>query len=71
MTRTVTLVAITLISAVATPVVVNATTPKPKAVVAAAAEAAPQEAAACSRPVRVVYAGYGEGQGAACPVLVR
>ena len=37
MTRTAMLVAITLISAVATPVVVNATTPKPKAVVAAAA----------------------------------
>ena len=71
MTRTVTLVAITLISALATPVVVNATTPKPKAVVAAAAVAAAQDTPACARPVRVVYAGYGEGQGTACIASVR
>jgi hypothetical protein len=71
MTRTVTPVAITLISALATPVVVNATTPKPKAVLAAPTMVVSQEAAACARPVRVVYAGCGEGQGAACPVLVR
>ena len=71
MTRTGTLVTITLISALATPVVVNATTPKVNAVVTAAAVAAPkQEAPACTR-IRVVYAGYGEGQGAPCSVLVR
>jgi hypothetical protein len=71
MTRTATLVAITLISALATPVVVNATTLKPKADVAAAAVAAPKEAAACSRTIKVIYAGYGEGQGAPCTVLDR
>ena len=66
------LVAISLISALATPVVVNATTPKVNAVVAAAAVAAPkQEAPACTRTIRVVYAGYGEDQGAPCSVLVR
>ena len=72
MNRTGTLVAITLISALATPVVVNATTPKANAVVTAAAVAAPnEEAPACPRMIRVVYAGYGEGQGAPCSVLVR
>ena len=70
MTRTVTLVAITLVSAIATPVVVNATTPKPKAVMAAVAVAASKETAACARPVRVVYAGYGEGQGAPCTMAL-
>ena len=70
--RTGTLVAITLISALATPVVVNATTPKANAVVTAAAVAAPKaEAPACARTIRVVCAGYGEGQGAPCSVLVR
>ena len=66
MNRTGTLVAITLISALATPVVVNATTPKANAVVTAKAKAP-----ACARMIRVVYAGYGEGQGAPCSVLVR
>ena len=70
--RTGTFVAITLISALATPVVVNATTPKANAVVTAAAVAAPkEEAPACPRMIRVVYTGYGEGQGAPCSVLVR
>ena len=70
--RTGRFVAITLISALATPVVVNATTPKANAVVTAAAVAAPkEEAPACTRMIRVVYAGYGEGQGAPCSVLVR
>jgi hypothetical protein len=64
--RTGSLVAITLISALATPVVVNATTPKANAVVTAMAKAP-----ACARMIRVVYAGYGEGQGAPCSVLVR
>ena len=71
MTRTAMLVAITLISAVATPVVVNAMTPKPKAVVATAAVAAAQDTPACARPVRVVYAGYGEGRGTACIASAR
>jgi hypothetical protein len=71
MTRTATLMTITLMSAIATPVVVNATTPK-KAVVAPVTVAAPQtEEATCARPVRVVYAGYGEGQGTPCTVLIR
>jgi hypothetical protein len=70
MNRTVTLVAITLISALATPVVVNATTPKPKADAAAATVIAPT-ALACTRPVRVVYAGYGEGQATACAASVQ
>jgi hypothetical protein len=76
MTRTATLIAITLISALATPVVVNATTSK--APVTAAAEPAvvagtqPQAAEpTCVRPIKVVYAGYGEGQGTPCTVLVR
>jgi len=72
MNRTGTLVALALISALATPVVVNATTPKANAVVTAAAVAAPkEEAPACPRMIQVVYAGYGEGQGAPCSVLVR
>ena len=71
MNRTGTLVAITLISALATPVVVNATTPKANAVVTAAVAAPKEEAPACPRMIRVVYAGYGEGQGAPCSVLVR
>ena len=71
MTRTAILMAITLMSAIATPVVVNAATPK-KAVVAPVAMAAPQaEEATCARPVRVVYTGYGEGQGTPCTVLIR
>jgi hypothetical protein len=50
----------------------HATTPKVNAVVTAAAVAAPkEEAPACTRMIRVVYAGYGEGQGAPCSVLVR
>ena len=64
-----TLVAISLISAIATPVVVNATTMKANAVVTAAAVR--EKAPACTRTIRVVYAGYGEGQGAPCSVLVR
>jgi hypothetical protein len=70
MTRTITLMAITLMSALATPVVVNATTPK-RAVIAPVTVAAPQaEEATCARPVRVIYAGYGEGQGRPCTVLI-
>jgi len=71
MNRTATLAAITLVSALATPVVVNATTSKSSAVSApVAAAAAPKVAEpTCARPVRVVYAGYGEGQAIPCAVL--
>ena len=64
MNRTVTLTVITLVSTLATPVMVNATTSWPSAVTApVVVTAAPKtEAPACARQVRVVYAGYGEGQ---------
>src|SRR5829696_6325305 len=63
--RTATLVAITLISAVATPVVVNATASK-----AGVAVAAPQAAErTCPRQIKVVYAGYGEAQATPCTIL--
>lgn len=70
MNRTVTLALITVVSALATPVVVNATTPKPRAALAPVTMAAPKaEEPACARQVRVVYAGYGEG--VACVASVR
>jgi hypothetical protein len=63
--RTATLVAITLISAVTTPVVVNATASK-----AGVAVAAPQAAErTCPRQIKVVYAGYGEAQATPCTIL--
>ena len=69
MTRTATLVAITLISALATPVVVNATTAKtPVATAVAMAQAAEPT---CARTIKVVYAGYGEAKAAPCTVLAR
>jgi hypothetical protein len=72
MTRTATLVAITLLSAIAAPVVVNATTPKTNAVVAVVPVSAPRaEAPTCARTIKVVYAGYGEAQATPCTVLVR
>ena len=73
MNRAVTLAAITLVSALATPVVVNATTSKPSPVsnLVAPAAAPKAEEAACARLVRVVYAGYGEGQATPCTVLTR
>ena len=72
MNRTVTLALITVVSALATPVVVNATTPKPRAAVTSVTLAAPKAAeSACARPVRVVYVGYGEGQGTACIASAR
>src|SRR3954466_1423644 len=58
MNRT-TLAAITLVSALATPVVVNATAPKAAPIVAGIVPSKPQEPT-CTRQVRVVYAGYGE-----------
>src|SRR5215218_7758382 len=63
--RTATLVAITLISAFATPVVVNATASK-----AGVAVATPQAAErTCARWIKVVYAGYDEAQGTPCTIL--
>ena len=65
MNRTATLVAITLISAFTTPVVVNATASK-----ADVAVATPQAAErTCARRIKVVYAGYGEAQATPCTIL--
>ena len=72
MNRTVTLAVITLVSALATPVVVNATTSRSSAVSAPVAVAASRaDEPACARQVRVVYAGYGEGQTAPCTEIAR
>jgi len=77
MTRTTTLLAITLISSIATPLVVQATTPAsreaaiaaPAAIVQTAAVETPAQAVepTCARKVKVVYRGYGEGAAGACP----
>jgi len=65
MNRTATLVAITLISAFTTPVVVNATASK-----AGVAVTTPQAAeAACARRIKVVYAGCGEARATPCTIL--
>ncbi len=74
MTRTSTIVTLAILSSVLTPVVVKATgmneTPAAQqAKVEKAAVATPAGAAqepACARRVKVVYAGYGEAQAAAC-----
>ncbi len=63
--RTATLVAITLISALTTPVVVNATASKADVAVAAPQAAEPT----CARRIKVVYAGYGEAQATPCTIL--
>jgi len=66
MNRT-TLAAITLLSALATPVVVNATAQKASPAAAETTASAPRaQEPTCVRQIRVVYAGYGEGQGAPC-----
>ena len=65
------LATIALISFVATPLVVGATTPAPRepaaapAAVVAAPEQEPTEAR-CAKRIKVVYQGYGEGAGSAC-----
>ena len=74
MNRT-TLLAVTLLSALATPVVVHATglarteglakADRPAAMTVAASPAAEP---ACLRPIKVVYAGYGEAKAAPCAV---
>ena len=82
MTRTMTLMTIAALSLVATPVVVNATstTPRPAqavavtpaAMVVATTTPKGEDQPACTRKVRVVYAGLGEGaQGCATPVAQR
>ena len=73
MNRTVTLAAITLVSALAAPVVVHATTARSSAVSAPVEVAAAPKAdePTCTRQVRVVYAGYGEGQTAPCTGIAR
>ena len=73
MKLTATLAVITVLSALATPVVVNATASNaPRLPVPAAAPAAAQpEEPACVRRVRVVYAGYGERLAAPCGAAVR
>jgi hypothetical protein len=63
--RAATLVAITLISALTTPVVVNATASKADVAVAAPQAAEPT----CARRIKVVYAGYGEAQATPCTIL--
>ena len=76
------LLTITLLSGLATPLVVQATTPTsreaapaaaaPAPIVQAATEA-PAKAAepACVRKVKVVYAGYGEAKSSACPAEIQ
>jgi hypothetical protein len=76
MSRLSTVLILTALSSVLTPVVVSATgiTPDKPAAQAepAKTEAAPAQARAdgpaCARRVKVVYAGYGEGRGASCTV---
>ncbi len=77
MNRATTLASLALASALLTPVVVmgagTGTTSAPASTVSATT--APQAQAAtpasglgeaCARPVKVIYAGYGEGQGSRC-----
>jgi hypothetical protein len=65
MNRIATLIAITLISAVTTPVVVNATASK-----AGVAVTTPQAAElTCARRIKVIYAGYGEAWATPCTIL--
>ena len=71
MTRTATLVAITLISALATPVVVNATTAKAPVTIGAATATTQAADPTCARTIKVVYAGYGEAKATPCTVLAR
>ena len=74
MTRTPTIVTLALLSSLLTPVVVKATgiaetaAPAQQAKVEMAAVTTPAPAAepACTRKVKVVYAGYGEVHAAAC-----
>jgi|tagenome__1003787_1003787.scaffolds.fasta_scaffold19403007_2 hypothetical protein len=81
MTRTATLLAITVLSSIATPFVVNATgarQPSPAPIVAEAPAAAPAvvpaalaEEPSCTRRVRMVYRGYTDMDGGACIVAAK
>jgi hypothetical protein len=78
MNRTAALLTIALLSSLATPLVVQATTPAPRepvaapaAVQAAAVETLPAAEPACVRKVKVVYAGYGEGAARPCAMELR
>lgn len=77
MNRTAALLTIALLSSLATPLVVQATTPAPRAPVAApvavqasvqtaVVETLPAAEPSCVRKVKVVYAGYGEGAARPC-----
>lgn len=75
MNRTAALLTIALLSSLATPLVVQATTPAPREPVAvqasvqtASAETLPAAEPACVRKVKVVYAGYGEGAARPCAI---
>jgi hypothetical protein len=66
------LLTITLLSSLATPFVVQATTPltrEAQPVPATATTPAPvaNTELSCARKVKVIYAGYGEGAAGACP----
>jgi hypothetical protein len=71
MNRT-TLVAITLVSALATPVVVNATGLAKADAIVTTASVSPvrAEEPACVRRIKIVYAGYGEARATPCIVTV-
>ena len=69
MTRT-TLAAIALVSALATPVVVNATASKTASAVTVVAVPKAQEEPTCVRQIKIVYAGYGEAQAVPCTTPV-
>jgi hypothetical protein len=62
----VTLAAIALVSALAAPIAVNATSRPEAALVSASPAASQVEGTSCGRRVRVVYAGYGEAGATAC-----
>ena len=58
-------------SALATPVVVNATASKTAPVVAGTVVAAPKaQEPTCVRQIKIVYAGYGEAQAVPCTIPV-
>ena len=56
-------------SALATPVVVNATTAEGLVVTASVIATASAAEPACERTIKVVYAGYGEAKAVPCTVL--
>ena len=80
MRRVPTVLILTIVSSVLAPVVVSATgaaqdkaaaTVQPDRPATTAVHTGNGAEAACTRRVKVVYAGYGEGQGAPCTVTVQ